>query len=240
MRNTNRTSKITLWASIGVLVFAVIAALIIFLVPGPSDSAAPGNTSSPKPSSSKPADASGVGCKAPASDNRKVPADLRWEATDGISWTASATAGPTRTVDGFGTCFQHSPVGAALAAVTINLSTVDRTQLDIAKFYLADSPGRDTALAQIEPGTYSPIKQQMEDNGMSLVGFRVEEYDKDRAAIRIVLRVPNSSTGFRGIPVPMVWSDGDWKLKLLDDGSTGQPTDEQEGSFTYWRSAGNG
>ncbi|VXB04483.1 conserved exported hypothetical protein [Plantibacter sp. T3] len=239
-----RTNQVTMWAAIVFLVFVLIAVLVIFLVPNGEPDAA--NTSSPantKPApSATPTEVAGIGCEAPPSDNRKVPADLRWEVStvSGVTWPVSDTVGPTETTEGFASCFEHSPVGAALAAVAINFSTTDRTQLDVAKFYLADSPGRDYVLANTAPDAYSPIARQMQENGFSLVGFRVEQYDGDSASIRLVLRAPGSTTGYRGIPAPMVWADGDWKLKPLDNGSTGQPTDERDGDFTDWTAAGNG
>lgn len=242
--NRPRTNQITLWAAIIFLVFVLIAVLVIFLVPNNKpDTASTTPATSTKPSPTATAtEAAGIGCKAPASDNRAVPDDLRWEVSSatGLTWPVSDTVGPTTTTDGFAACFEHSPVGAALAAVALNFSATDRTQLDIAKFYLADSPGRDYILANTDPNAYSPIAQQLKDNGFSLVGYRIEQYDGDSASIRLVLRAPGSATGYRGIPAPMVWSDGDWKLKPLDNGSTGQPTDERDGQFTDWTAVGNG
>lgn len=243
MKESNRASKITLWLSLGVLGAAIIAALVIFFLPAENSTDTPdvAATAGPAPALSTPtADAAGIGCEAPPSDDRQVPEDLRWEAENGVTWPVSDTVGPTKTEDGFAACFEHSPIGAALAATAITFSTTEQTQLDTLKFYLADSPGRDVALANTAPGTYSSIKEQIQDNGLALVGFKIEEYDGDRASVRLVLRVPDSPTGFRGVPSPMVWVDGDWKLKPLDDGMTGQPSDEGPSNFTNWTAAGIG
>jgi hypothetical protein len=243
MKETSRASKLTLWLSFGVLGAAIIAALTIFFLPSDNSTDTPdaADTAAPAPASSTPtAGAGGIGCEAPPSDHREVPDDLRWEAANGVTWPVSDTVGPTKTENGFSACFEHSPIGAALAATAMTFSTTEQTQLDTFKFYLADSPGRDVALASTSPGTYSSIKEQIQDNGLALVGFKIEEYDSDRASVRLVLRVPGSPTGFRGVPSPMVWVDGDWKLKPLDDGTTGQPSDEGSSDFTNWTAVGNG
>ncbi|MDJ0336598.1 hypothetical protein QMG83_15320 [Salinibacterium sp. G-O1] len=238
---STRTSKITLYASFGVLALAIIAALVIFLLPSTDPTPTLSPTASPAPGTNSPdPGAAGSGCKAPPSDNRKVPSDLRWAASQGITWPVSDSTGPTTTTEGFPACFEHSPVGASLAAVSFLFAQVDHSPLDTANFYLAESPGRDAALAELNDDSVSQLKKQIETNGISVVGFKVDEYDGNRAVIRIVLRVPGSVTGFSGYPAPMVWVDGDWKVKLLDNGSTGQASDETDGDFTYWTVASNG
>ncbi|QNE45449.1 hypothetical protein F1C15_15875 (plasmid) [Frigoribacterium sp. NBH87] len=242
MKDTTRKSRITLWASAGVLLLAVVAALVIFLVPAGDSTPDSDGTTAPRPSSSpEPApDADGIGCEAEPSDDRDVPEDLRWETVDGIAWPVSDTVGPTTTEDGFSACFEHSPVGAALAGVTYVYSQLEHSPQEVGEFYLAESPGRDAALSEVDANTPSLLRDQLQDNGMTIVGYKIEEYDGDRASIRLVLRVPGSATGFRGLPAPMQWVDGDWKVKLLDTGSTGQASDVTSGSFTYWTAADNG
>ncbi|MFB2586973.1 hypothetical protein [Herbiconiux liukaitaii] len=242
LKETSRASKVTLWLSFGVLGAAVIAALIIFFLPTEKSTDAPdaAATASPAPASSTPtADAGGIGCKAPARDNRKVPTDLRWAASQGVTWPVSDSTGPTTTTAGFPACFEHSPTGAALAAVSSLYAQIDHSPRDVGEFYLAESPGRDAALADIGSSP-STLKNQLESNGLALVGFQVEQYDGDRAAIRIIIRVPNSSTGFRGLPYPMVWADGDWKIQPLDNGSTGEASDVTSSEFIGWTAVGNG
>lgn len=243
MKETSRASKITLWLSFGVLGAAVIAALIIFFLPADNSTDTPdvAATASPAPASSTPtADAGGVGCKAPPSDDRKVPSDLRWAAVDGVTWPVSDSNGPITTTDGFPACFEHSPVGAALAAVTVLYSQIEHSPLDSSKFYLADSVGKDVVLEQVQGNPASELKESLEENGVTIVGFQIEEYDENRAAVRLVLRFPGSATGQRGLPYPMVWVDGDWKVKPLDTGSTGQATDVGATEYTPWTAVGNG
>lgn len=243
VKESNRASKITLILSLGVLAVAIVAALVIFFLPAGNQATEPdaAATASPAPASSTPtADAGGIGCKAPPVDDRKVPADLRWAAVDGVTWPVSDSTGPTSTTDGFPACFEHSPVGAALAAVTFLYSQVDHTPLDTTQFYVADSPGKDVLLEQLKGNPPSELKESIDSNGVTIVGFQVEEYDGDRAMVRVVLRFPGSATGQRGLPFPMVWADGDWKVKPLDTGSTGQATDVGPTEYTPWTAVGNG
>lgn len=234
------TSKITLWLSIGVLVIAIIAALVIFLVPSDTPKPSTEETQRPTSAPTETSTVGAVGCAAPASDERDVPSDLRWEAKEGLTWPVSDSVGPTAITDGFASCFQRSPVGAGLAAVTFVFAQVDHSPLETVNFYVVDSPGKEATIDQLDANTSSQLKDQIASSGMSVAGFQIEEYDGDRALTRIILRVPGSTTGYRGVPIPLVWDSGDWKVKPLDTGSTGQASDVSEGEFIPWTGASNG
>lgn len=188
------------------------------------------------PSSSEPIaptnEPDGDKCDAPGGDITDVPTDLEWEATAGVTWPVSSSLGPTSTQDGWSVCFSQSPVGASLAAVTSLFATVTHSPEDVSKFYIAESTGKLTAVAKA--GDVTGIAQQLEQYGMQLVGFRVDEFSDDRALVRLVFSSTNSQTGLVGLPYPMIWVNGDWRLKVLDDGSTGQAVPVNEGQFTRW------
>lgn len=129
-------------------------------------------------------------------------------------------------------CFSQSPVGASLAAVSFLFATVDRPAQEASEFYIADSPGKATSVE--ESGEVTSLPDQLEQYGMQLVGFRVDEYTEDRALVRLVFSSPNSQTGLVGLPYPMVWVDGDWRVKVLDNCRTGEPVPVNEGQFTRW------
>lgn len=175
-------------------------------------------------------------CDAPKGDMTDVPSDLAWSASQGVTWPTSPSLGPTSTEDGFGTCFSQSPIGAALAAVTSMYAAVDHDARDTVRFYVVDSIGKTKVLAQTD--TPKPLSEQLASAGMTLVGFQVAEYQPDRATIRLVFSVPNSPTGYRTIPRTLVWVDGDWRVRLLDNGSTGEATDANAGQFVSWSDHG--
>ena len=183
-------------------------------------------------------EAAGIGCEAPPSDNRKVPADLRWEFPRKRRHLAGiGHRGPTKATDEFASCFEHSPVGAALAAVAINFSTTDRTQLDVAEFYLADSPGRDYVLANTCTGCDSPSaltdlagKRHSRSSASS-----VEQYDGERARSASSSEFTWQRHGHGGFPLPDGLGDGDWKSSRSTPGSPVRPPTERNGVLTDGR-----
>ena len=111
-------------------------------------------------------------------------------------------------------CFAHSPTGAVLAAmVTLGqIRNPGLTEAVLAK-RIAPGPGRTRALAEAR-STATPRNQ---DDAAQFTGFKVIDYQRNRAIIAIAVRVDVNSVG--SLPVTMVWSGGDWKAELKDDGS---------------------
>lgn len=169
------------------------------------------------------------------SDTPPMPSDLRWKTgQDGINWPVSATVGPTRTVDGFPACFARSPLGAALAATTGTYEQYgDHSVRAALGFYIQDSPGKEKDIAASAAG-FNP--QQMRSSGLNPAGFSVESFSKDQAVVTLVYSFPSSSTGYFGMPYTMVWTGGDWKISVLDNGTlfAGRPTTPVQGSFVPW------
>lgn len=225
-----------IWAAIVGLAVVLGGVGLVYLLGMPDKDDAgetPPSSEQPIAPSSEP---STDGCDAKGGNITDVPADLDWAAAAGASWPISPSLGPTSTEDGWPVCFSHSPVGAALAATAIPFATADRAPQDVSEFYIVDSPGKATAVA--DAADTATLPEQLEQYGMQLVGFRVDEYTEERALVRIVFSSPNSQTGYTGLPYPMVWVDGDWRLKVLDDGSTGQAVPMNDGQFTRWTNNG--
>lgn len=216
--------KVALWASI--LVVFVVAILLVMLLVKPSGQDQPSTpvaVESPKEEG---------GCTVPAGDTSAKPAmpkDLRWEAEKGWTWPVSDTYGPTKTKDGFPACFARSPLGAALAAVSMNTSGNLKGARRTVELYAMDSKGKDLLLGKTPeaPAGTSPA---------SFAGFIVDSFSKDEASITLVVATAASSSGYAGLPLTFRWVDGDWKLKILDDGSTfvGQPPVPVKGGFVEW------
>jgi len=158
-----------------------------------------------------------------------MPSDLRWEADKGWTWPVSDTYGPTETKDGFPVCFARSPLGAALTAVSMNASANVISARKAVELYGMESKGKDVLLGKTPdgPAATSPA---------SFAGFIVDSFTGDEAAITLVMATPISSTGYTGLPGTFKWVDGDWKLKILDDGSSfvGQPPVPVKGGFVEW------
>lgn len=224
--------KATLWASALVLVLILGMALLVIFTPKKdetSPAAGPSAPASTAPSSPAAKD----GCNVPAGDTSstpKMPEDLRWEAKNGWTWPVSDTYGPTARKGDFGVCFARSPLGAALMAVSLNTASNTLNYKQALNLYLADSPGKNYALAQPEGENAEPI---------SYSGFIVDSFTPDNAQVTLVFSTPDTSTGFTGLPLSFRWVDGDWKQVILDDGSMfrGQAIEPQRGDFVEWKTA---
>ena len=221
---TSKTLNKGWWISLGVVMVVAILAVIIFVKPAPK---APAPIADPTTSATAKAVS---GCNVPQGDTSPKPAmpkDLRWEAAKGWTWPVSDTYGPTQDKDGYGVCFARSPLGAALAATTMFAAgnTMDpKTALEI---YIANTVGKKAALADASPSTSAPLAP---------AGFSIDSYTPDLVELTVVYSLATSSTGFVGIPSSLTWEDGDWKVKVLDNGkvSGDHSSKPVAGGFQSW------
>ncbi|WP_424937787.1 MULTISPECIES: hypothetical protein [Bacteria] len=238
----NEKKKLTpgYWIALGIVALAVILGVVGFVLMQtqrhePDHETSPPTSAEPTTAPEEPKLESGA-CDVPGGNITTVPADLRWAASAGVTWPISDSLGPVSVKDGFAVCFSRSPVGAALAAVTSQFGAVDHGTVPTMEFYVVDSPGK--AIALEKSASLKSLPDQLQQYGMQLVGYRVDEYTESRALVRLVYSVPNSGTGFRALPFPMEWVQGDWRVKLQDTGVTGQAIDVNAGQFTRWSSNG--
>lgn len=225
-----RRNKITLWASVIVLVLIAGMAVLIVTTKSKDDPQPKAGNEQSSPAASPVAKQEG--CDVPVGDTSskpKMPKDLRWEASNGWTWPVSDTYGPTQEKDGYGVCFARSPLGAALMATTFNSSGNVLDAKEALELYVADSPGKDVQLAKSATDDATPV---------SYSGFIVDSFSQDQAQVTLVFATPNTATGFTGLPLSFRWVDGDWKQEVLDDGSLfrGQPIEPQRGDFVEWSS----
>lgn len=217
------------WISLGIVVVVAILAVMIFVNPAPKNSEpVTGQTAT---TTGKPAG----GCNVPEGDTSSKPAmpkDLRWEAAKGTTWPVSDTYGPTQDRDGYGVCFARSPLGAALAMATFYGmgSTADPKMAT--EIYAMDSVGKTAALNEPD----SPSGDSASGDPVAFAGFSTDSFTPDEAQITLVIAIAKSPTGYVGLPSTLVWVDGDWKLKILDNGQTsaGEATKPVAGQFTPW------
>ncbi|MFJ8896606.1 hypothetical protein ACIRCZ_18635 [Leifsonia sp. NPDC102414] len=230
--------KWTRWASWGVvggLLLVCAAIWVAFPDRAPTPAAGPAPATTTKPS----APASASVCPATVESTeipQAGPADISWTALYGNAWPTSAAIGPTKTVDGIAQCFQHSPAGAALAAVNIIQSTrtVDTvTAQKILATQFVQNAGLETATAELTK-TYATQPPEGRVWGR-VVGFKVESYRPDQAVLLLVEYWPQRGQ-YTGYDVTVAWVDGDWKVQLTSDGQTsrnGDITVDPTG-FTRW------
>lgn len=216
----------TLWASIVVVVAIGAAAIVIFTNPA-GDPTANGQDGGAADPSHK---AQGQGCDVPVGDTSgepEVPNGLEWEAAEGWSWPVSDTYGPTQQKNGFGVCFARSPLGAALAMASVYGEGNTRDSKEAIRLYVAESPGKDEAIA---------VAGNLAEGSIGFAGFKVDSFTPQKAEITMVFSLPQSPTGYMGLPSTLVWSGDDWKVDLLNDGSAfvGQPTTPEPDDFVKW------
>ena len=132
-----------------------------------------------------------------------------------VGTTAAPTidgAGPGAVdTDGYRSCYARTPVGALLAASNlVAMGSQPTLQEKVNRGSVAPGPGRDRALAQ-PPASAGPTGVRVQ-----IAGFRVLRYSGTSADVDVALRTSNGAIG--GQVFNLVWSDGDWKVRLGDSG----------------------
>lgn len=220
-----------------VLLVVIVAIALSFVAPTKPGAQAPQESAAVQSPSAVPTKDNG-NCNVPAGDTSlrpKIPADLRWEAAQGLTWPVSASVGPTKTRDGFPVCFARSPLGAALFGVTVmNEQYKGHSPVDLLKFYVADSPGKEVGLKQ---GGSGGSAAETAAAGITPAGFITDSFTPDEAQVTLVLASPGTESGYTGLPFTFVWVDGDWRLKVLDSGKpfAGTVSAPVKGQFVEWR-----
>lgn len=114
--------------------------------------------------------------------------------------------------DGFRSCFAHTPTGAVVAGY--NLAAMGGYPPVRSRFNaeaLAPGPGRDAVLADPPQGDGSGAPR------LEFAGFQVLRYTGQQADLDLAML---ASTGqMFGFTVYLEWAEGDWKVRMADDGS---------------------
>lgn len=114
--------------------------------------------------------------------------------------------------DGYRSCYAHTPVGALTAAA--NYAAVGSNPPMREKFIqqaTAPGPGRDALLRQPAVG------QNSQSVRIQIAGFRMLRYTGTEADVDLAIRSSNGGLG--GAVMYLQWSEGDWKIRVGQDGS---------------------
>lgn len=185
--------------------------------PVPPVSSGTSSTSTPTP----PSDTSVCGLEAvEMSGTVSTAPSATWALVGTIAAPSIEGQGPGKIDDdGYRSCFARTPTGAVLAAA--NYSAVGSHGPLRKKFNeqaTAPGPGRDALLQKPVTGAG--------DGGtrVQIAGFRLLHYDGKTADVDIALR---TSTGALAAMVfNLEWAEGDWKLRLADDGTELSPVSQ--------------
>lgn len=114
--------------------------------------------------------------------------------------------------DGFRSCFAHTPTGAVVAGYNLAaLGSYDPLRSRFNAEAVAPGPGRDAVLADPPQGDASGGPR------LEFTGFRVLRYTGQQADLDLAML---SSTGqMFGFTLYLEWAEGDWKVRVADNGS---------------------
>lgn len=133
-------------------------------------------------------------------------------------WSSPEYGPAAQDPSGFYYCFQHSPEGAVLAAMAFSIQGA--ALVDDAFYAFNDyvaGPGPDANTPDIERDMEGK-KEALVELRATPLGVRVLQYDGERAWIDVAIErsFQGTITQQAGM-LPLVWSDGDWKIEA--DGS---------------------
>lgn len=148
-------------------------------------------------------------------DVHAAPVDVTWSPVGGIAVPRSAVSGP-RDVDGqIASGYEHSPQGAALAAIngSIRLGVADDASwARLLRSAVAPGVARDewaVARAQVERSAGAvadPAKAPR------VTGYRIDPYSDTEATVQVVTEFPDTSVATT--EVRLLWRGEDWLLVL--------------------------
>ena len=199
------------WLSAVIALVVLIGLVAVLVIPGGRKGASSGSGSSESGSGGGAASrASGWddhGCNGSSGDSKvptAPPSGVTWQPQGSMSVPTSSELGPKRTEGVVRTCFQHSPSGALLAAsnILIGASSGPQTSAQVMSRQITEGAGKNDMIAGLndpnnKAGTASPS------------GFQVGACTPSRC---IVSLLASGGEGAVTVTMPMVWSEGDWKL----------------------------
>lgn len=148
-----------------------------------------------------------------AIDPSAPPEQVSWQAYQSINLPTSTVSGP-KISSPAASGYQHSPQGAALAAIqtTVRISTAPDNQWAAqVRASVAPGAGRDEFMINRAQLSISPGAPQDEARP-TVRGYVMRDYSDERANIDIITSYADGS--LLSTATHMLWRDNDWKLVL--------------------------
>ncbi|MET7769040.1 hypothetical protein [Nocardia sp. NPDC005366] len=165
------------------------------------------------------ADGDGVAAPDPAAP----PTDVRWQDFQGVALPSTAQ-GPKSITDGAAVEFEHTPPGAAVAAIThtIRLSVAaDGQWAKVVAGEVVPGPARDEwSVNRLQLSLTGPAAPEYAPR---LLGYRITEYTDLSTAVDIYTEFSDGSKAVNHTTVE--WFQQDWRLRLPDPDSTARPVE---------------
>lgn len=166
-----------------------------------------------------------VGCGGGDSDSgpnlSAAPTQVRWQPFQGVA-LPNAAQGPKKTAEGAATGFEHSPTGAALAAIvhTVRLSIAADSQWpDIVRLEVVPDKARDEwSVNRLQLSITGPAAPEYAPR---LLGYKITSYTDAASAVDVYTEYSDNSKAVNHTTVE--WFGNDWRLRLPDPESTARP-----------------
>ncbi|WP_330251461.1 hypothetical protein OG874_35785 [Nocardia sp. NBC_00565] len=144
-----------------------------------------------------------------------APAGMMWQrGWNGAALPASRSDGPARIDGGIASGFAHTPQGAGLAAADAMARALAAPDGVWQRVVAARFVGDQAALLE----RYASSRRDNPDAAKYVVvpaGIKVVGYRDDFAVVQLGVRTPQGKSGFSSWP--MVWVDGDWRIRAPED-----------------------
>jgi hypothetical protein len=168
-----------------------------------------------------------VGCGGNADpagpDLSAAPTDVRWQPFQGVPLPHTGQ-GPRSTADGAATGFEHSPRGAAIAALThsVRLAVAADTQWPkVAAGEVVPGAAKDEwAINRVQLSITGPAAPEFAPR---LLGYRITGYTDRHSTVDVYTEYSDRSKAVHHTAVE--WFGEDWRLRLPDPDSTARPID---------------
>jgi hypothetical protein len=217
------------WLASGIFM-VLVAAVLGFILFGPSDAPPPPTAVTPTTTQGQP---TGSSTSAQAGDCVRQPSSdaspgaglkTQWTIVDKVALPSTA-AGP-KIESPVRRCYAQSPEGALLAAANIGMTAFGQNHEDVFKYQVLPGPNHDAALREAREA------KPREGDLAQIRGFRFLNYSSEKAQVQLL-------TGLRGtyqqFTITVQWVDNDWKVNLDTAGGylPPQPASPADG-FTQW------
>ena len=150
--------------------------------------------------------------------------DVTWQKVGALAAPVSTQYGPRKVSGPDGAirqCYQHSPVGAVLAAVNITIGGSDT------------AAGNQVVDKQFTPGKgkQEALDQEAAEGTATIAGFQVQACTATKCLVSVAV---SGNGNYGAATVPLVWSAGDWMVDGTVAGtSAGQPIDNLSGYVPF-------
>ncbi|MEU5758177.1 hypothetical protein [Nocardia sp. NPDC047648] len=156
-------------------------------------------------------------------DLSAAPTDVRWQPFQGVPLPHTGQ-GPRSTADGAATGFEHSPRGAAIAALThsVRLAVAADTQwAKVAAGEVVPGAAKDEwAINRVQLSITGPAAPEFAPR---LLGYKITGYTDRHSTVDVYTEYSDRSKAVHHTAVE--WFGEDWRLRLPDPDSTARPID---------------